>query len=173
MTSTPSNDAPEYKPFSERVHNIQSRIRGLVKDTDGFNYKYQTLEGLMKVLKPELDKENMVWLASTNIAQDDTGEMKETREGLIVFKMTVGLLDIPTGKSLASAVIPIICTTPQKIGSQITYFKRYGLMTLLGLTFDPDNDASDMTSGYAERKRPKPTAGQLGNLAREEESEQW
>lgn len=173
MTSIPTNDAPEYKPFSERAHNIQSRVKGLIKDTDGFNYKYQTLDDLLAILRPELEKENMVWCASTALVLDEHGEMKETSEGFVVFKLTVGLLDIPTGRSLASAVVPIICTTPQKIGGQITYLKRYSLMSLLGLTFDVDTDASDMRNGY-----PKPDGGILGNLSKnisskDEEMEEW
>ena len=44
--------------------------------------------------------------------------------------------------------------TPQEVGSQITYFKRYALSALLGLSTEDDDDGAAASTRHSEQRDP-------------------
>ena len=65
--------------------------------------------------------------------------------------MTTKLIDVETGESIESSFKIEYNSNPQKVGSEITYYRRYLLSSLLGL------QAEDDDGNKASTKKPTPT----------------
>lgn len=85
----------------------------------------------------------------------------------------------PTGDTLDTGVTLPVTDDPQKLGSAITYIRRYGIVTLLGLVTEEDDDAgaASNTGTHEPRTRkadkpkkadapaePTPATGTDGNV---------
>ena len=75
--------------------------------------------------------------------------------------MTTKLIDVETGESIESSFKIEYNSNPQKVGSEITYYRRYLLSSLLGLQAEDDdgNKASQRTP-----TAPKPQEKTLPKL---------
>jgi hypothetical protein len=96
-----------------------------------FRKKYADLAGILDVVEPALAEQGLLLLQPV--------------EGGHVHTIIV---DTETGDTVVSAMaIPDSITDPQKLGSCITYFRRYTLTSLLGLKVEDDdgNGASKPT----------------------------
>ena len=69
------------------------------------------------------------------------------------------LIDLDGGSVESSMQLPSI-QDPQKIGSAITYYRRYTLQSLLGL--QAEDDDANATVGY--KYKPNPVKSNLDNL---------
>ena len=77
-------------------------------------------------------------------------------------EMTTKLIDVETGESIESRFKIEYNPNPQKVGSEITYYRRYLLSSLLGLQAEDDdgNKASNKPTPQ-DKPQPKPQPKQL------------
>jgi len=106
-------------------------------------YKYADLKQIVRIINPLLKKNGLVTTQFvdgnalvTMVIHIETQQFIESRMDLISGVQLKGMNDF------------------QIYGSQLTYFRRYGLAQLLGLITDADNDAS----GDQNRTVPAPAA---------------
>lgn len=119
---------------------------GLDGDNPHFKSKFATLGNVTKEVLPKL---NAVGLSYTVGSFVDNG----------VLILDAHLLH-ESGES-RSMQFPITATDPQKVGSAVTYYRRYALAALTGVVADVDDDgntASQKTVGEQRAERPTPPA---------------
>ena len=119
----------------------QKKIKPVKKDGTNpyFNSRYATLSAVFDNVKEVLNE------AGFSILQPVMGDKVKTR------------LLFTDGTTIEDEGTPIVCKVdndPQAQGSAITYARRYGLMSLLGLPAD-DDDAESAT-GRGENVTPGP-----------------
>jgi len=134
--------------MTEKMTNInqafleaQKKIKPVKKDGTNpyFNSRYATLSAVFDNVKEVLNE------AGFSILQPVMGDKVKTR------------LLFTDGTTIEDEGTPIVCKVdndPQAQGSAITYARRYGLMSLLGLPAD-DDDAESAT-GRGENVTPGP-----------------
>ena len=108
----------------------QSEFLPVRKDTKGHNYKYATLEGLLDVIRPILNKNGLTVSQYTNEKnilhtrlRHISGQWFESRY------------------SLPDTLVDSKRTADQAIGSQLTYMRRYQMLALLGV--QPEGEDKD------------------------------
>jgi ERF superfamily len=100
------------------------RIR---KSRAGQHSKYADLPSVTAALRPALVKLGLLW---TTIPTVDL-------QGQFVLRWS--LTHLPSGESM-SGDYPIRAEDPQRVGSEITYARRYALVTVTGVTPEGDDD---------------------------------
>lgn len=123
--------------MKDKLFKIKKEIGKMTKDkTNPFhNSKYFDINGLLDHVGPMLEKENILLL--------------QPLEGN---KVTTKLIDLEDGTEQTSSLeIPGGETNPQKIGSMITYFRRYTLASLLAI--QAEDDDANKASGYSSPKK--------------------
>ena len=71
--------------------------------------------------------------------------------------MTTKLIDVETGESIESSFKIEYNANPQKVGSEITYYRRYLLSSLLGLQAeDDDGNKASTKKPQAPKTKPLP-----------------
>lgn len=94
-----------------------------------FKSAYMTLDGIMEVLQPILEEKKL--LVYHQCIEHDTN---------VNYLHTV-VEDMDSDTKVESAVM-LQNLDAQKIGSQLTYFKRYNLGCLFNITVDEDDDGN-------------------------------
>jgi hypothetical protein len=110
----------------EKIARIQDKIGTLVKDTKAYNYKYVDLNQILEKLTPLLREEGLV--LTQPIADGSVWTLIneiDTKDGEI--------------NGLKSCIKLPDNLDPQKLGSAITYYRRYTLVSLLALTAEDDD----------------------------------
>ena len=116
----------------KQLFNFQKSIRTVDKNSQGYGYKYASLDNIVAKITPYLEENN---LGYTHIFEGDTiicvlfnteGEKIESK---------LNLSEDATIKMSAS----------QQQGSAITYARRYTLSAILGLVTDEDTDGATKT----------------------------
>lgn len=133
------------KNIMSAILAIQSQVPTLVKDKHGVHgSKYADLAQIMDKLGPLLTAQQLV------LMQGGNHELWETR-----------LCHI-SGEFVA-ITIPFAMQTnkPHEVGSGITYFRRYGIMALLGLVAEDDdgNAAQGITHTIQQQNYQAPASG--------------
>lgn len=108
----------------------------LVKNTTNpfFKSKYSDLNALLGVVEPELEKHGLLLL-------------QPVLEGHVVTM----IVDVETKETIESRIEIGTHHDPQKLGSAITYYRRYSLQSLLSL------QAEDDDGNGASKSKPNPT----------------
>jgi len=118
--------------INEKLFNLQQEIGTVSKDATNpfYKSKYFDINSLIKQLQPLLKKHRLLLL-------------QPIEEDMVVSK----LLCIDGGGGVVSGLKLPVITDPQKLGSCITYYRRYTLSSLLGLQSEDDdaNAASEVT----------------------------
>ena len=110
--------------LSQKLYNLQQEIGAISKDARNpfYKSKYFDINSLIKQLQPLL-KENRLLLT-----QPLLGNTVETKITCIDSEqVAVSILELPQ------------ISDPQKLGSCITYYRRYTLASLLGLQAEDDD----------------------------------
>lgn len=119
--------------LSQKLFNLQQEIGAISKDANNpfYKSKYFDINSLIKQLQPLFKKHKLL------LTQPIIGDTVETK---------ITCIDSET--SVISALQLPQITDPQKLGSCITYYRRYTLASLLGLQAEDDdgNAASGKTS---------------------------
>ena len=118
--------------INEKLFNLQQEIGTISKDASipFYKSKYFDINSLIKQLQPLLKKHRLLLL-------------QPIEEDMVVSKL---ICINGTGGVISGLKLPEI-SDPQKLGSCITYYRRYTLSSLLGLQSEDDdgNAASSKT----------------------------
>jgi len=120
----------------KRLLKVQQEIGTLSKNAKNpfFKSQYLDLTTIIQHVTPLLNAEGLV------LIQPLAGD-----------SVTTAILDSETGEVIASSSLTLApMTDPQKMGSQITYFRRYTLKSLLAIAEEDDD------GNRASRPTPKP-----------------
>jgi len=120
------------KELNEKLYELQQEIGVISKDTSNpfYKSKYFDVNSLIKQLQPLLKKNRLLLLQPI---EDNCVTSK-----IICIDSNLG--------TQSSIPLPDI-NDPQKLGSAITYYRRYTLASLLGL--QADDDDGNLASGKA------------------------
>jgi len=120
------------KELNEKLYDLQQEIGVISKDTSNpfYKSKYFDVNSLIKQLQPLLKKNRLLLLQPI---EDNCVTSK-----IICIDSNLG--------TQSSIPLPDI-NDPQKLGSAITYYRRYTLASLLGL--QADDDDGNLASGKA------------------------
>jgi len=124
-----------------KLFKIQEVVAGIGKDSENpfFKSKYFDINKLLQTVKPELHKQNLVLLQPLSNVNGQPSIKTE-------------IIDAETGEMITSETMLTVNPDPQKMGSAITYFRRYALQSLLALEAK-DDDAND-ASGKNDKTVP-------------------
>lgn len=113
----------------KKINKIQEKIGPLVKDTDGYNYKYPTLEQVQVKLAPLLKEHGLMLLQPVRFISYTNVLFTE-------------IWDIETSERVVASIELPKDADPQDMGSAITYYRRYLLVSLFNLQAEDDDGAS-------------------------------
>jgi hypothetical protein len=137
------------KTLAEALLAVQSELPTAIhKDAENphFKSKYVTLDGLLAVTRPALNKHGIVLMQWPERAED--GELV----------LTTRLTHAAAGESHETSMVLLPPKgDPQGQGSAITYARRYSLMAILGLAADDDDDGNAGSKGGGTRGGRVPT----------------
>ena len=105
-----------------------------------FRSKYMTLDGILSVAVPVLTANGMALVQGSEVvAKDDNDRpVSITVESRLIHE---------SGEWIASsATIPVSKPDAHGMGSAITYGRRYGIASILGIMADEDDDANAATN---------------------------
>lgn len=127
------------KEIITALHECKKEFVAIKKDSTNpfFNNQYLSLNQLLDVVEPILEKHKLFLLQPI-----DNGQVAST----------IYLLE--TEQSISSKVPLPAINDPQKIGSAITYYRRYSLVSLLGLKAEDDD--ANLASGNTPQKKQEP-----------------
>lgn len=122
----------------EKLYEIQGLNLTVVRDTKAYNYKYATLDQVWGVLQPELQKRNLVVYHAIRNKEVAT---------FVISK---------DGGEIEGSFFPLSeINDPQKLGSAITYGKRYNLVALFNIMTDDDDDGYSASQSAQKKQYPK------------------
>jgi hypothetical protein len=124
-----------------KLHAAKQKIGKVVKNSTNphFKNKYADINGLIETVEPILLEQGLLLL-------------QPIAEGII----STSIIDIESGQSVVSSMRLPDIQDPQKVGSAVTYYRRYTLQSLLSLQAEDD----DANSASATVKNTKPTITQ-------------
>jgi len=112
-----------------------------------FKSNYLSLNGLIDAVEPILEKHNLLLLQPIEDGKVVTMIVDvESKE------------DVSNRNSILSSMVLPNIQDPQKLGSAITYYRRYTLQSLLGLLAQ-DDDGNTATNQVKEERKPSFKAG--------------
>lgn len=119
----------------KNLAKVKSEVGKISKDSTNpfFKAKYFDINALLQHVEPIIQKNGLMLLQPLKIGQVST---------LIV--------DVESGESIESVIVLPELTDPQKLGSCITYYRRYTLQSLLGL--QAEDDDGNKASGNGAKK---------------------
>jgi ERF superfamily len=112
------------------------------KTNPHFKSKYACLDSILDAISDALAASGLLLIQPTEI-QNGTPVLKTI------------LIHAPTGDRFESILPLPVLTDPQKLGSALTYYRRYGICNLLAISPDEDDDGSKFTTPKTE-SQPKP-----------------
>lgn len=101
---------------------MQTELKNPLADTKAYNYKYATLPTILDQVKPILQKFGFVLIQYFNEGYLLTRLIYKNNE---CFKCSIKLAEFGTDA--------------QKLGSYITYMRRYSIITILGISAEDDD----------------------------------
>jgi hypothetical protein len=112
------------KELYKKLAAVKKEIGAISKDSTNpfFKSKYFDINGLLKHVEPLLDANGLLLL-------------QPITDGIVFSE----IIDVETGDKVKSSMTMQELTDPQKMGSMITYYRRYTLQSLLGLQAEDDD----------------------------------
>ena len=133
-----------FKALAEFQQEVPVIFKGTTAGSGNFAYQYTDLPAIFKVINPLLQKHGLGFTQIT--------EFKDGHDYLVTI-----LFHVESGQTMETRLrlMPDVELKGQNIfqsyGSQLTYFRRYGISQILGLVTDKDTDAVGETT----KKKPK------------------
>lgn len=128
---------PIQEAFCDALGSVQN------PELDGtnphFKSRFSTLKGVLSSVKSACDGAGIRYLQTVDV--DDDGLLLSSQ-----------VLDGTDHIELSRASFPYL-SDPQKLGSFITYMRRYVAMVDFGLVGDDDDDGNGASEGMAEQRR--------------------
>ena len=150
--------------MNKKMLEIQKRIGVITKDSKNpfYKSKYFDINKLLSEVKPILSELGIILLQPLSISGGMSTIktiLRDSESGEEISSETL----LPLGISKEQMAkqnnnIPYCSDDPQKMGSIITYYRRYSLQSLLGLEADDDdgNHGSGKTSSAPKHQGTKP-----------------
>ena len=112
------------KELYKKLAAVKKEIGTISKDSTNpfFKSKYFDINGLLKHVEPLLDEKGLLLL-------------QPIIDGLVCSQ----IIDVESGDKVESSMKMSELSDPQKMGSMITYYRRYTLQSLLGLQAEDDD----------------------------------
>jgi len=122
-----------------KLNEVKKEIGAISKDSTNpfFKSKYFDINSLLKHVEPLLQKNGLLLL-----------------QPIIKGEVFSEILDIETFESVQSSIPLPQMDDPQKLGSAVTYYRRYTLQSLLGL--QAEDDDANSASQSVKQKSTKP-----------------
>lgn len=110
--------------FLKKIQSLKNEVGKIIKNSENPYYKskYTDINSLLEQIEPILEKKDLILL-------------QPIRDNIVFSEIT----DLKTGHSISSSLTLPEITDPQKIGSAITYYRRYTLTSLLALQSEDDD----------------------------------
>jgi hypothetical protein len=128
---------------NERIDSLMGSLTNpkFNKKNTHFGNKYADLEGILEQVKPVLSDHSF-----------------RLYQGMKEDKWITALVDVKDGNIPLSVSIPFIPEkqSPQAVGSALTYYRRYGVLLLLNLVGEEDDDA-EKAEGRGKKTTKKTT----------------
>lgn len=118
----------ENSTIYKKLLNIQGLSIQKDEENPYYHTKYASLSAIVATLTPILKQSNILVTHKTDKKQ-----------------LITAVIDVESGESINSIIDIPELTDPQKIGSFITYAKRYNLSELFNLITDEDDDANSVS----------------------------
>lgn len=136
------------KEILSKLSLVKKEIGTLSKNASNpfFKSKYLDLGEILTNLEPLLETHKMLLLQPIS---EDT--------------VCTQIHDLESGQCVTSCIKLPTLTDPQKIGSAITYYRRYSLQSLLALQTD-DDDGNKASQKEVEKEQPKDTTAEISKL---------
>ena len=125
------------KELLKALANVKKEVGKLSKTETNpfFKSKYFDINSLIQQIEPLLEKNNLLLLQPI-----ENNKVKSV------------IYEVESGTSVSSEIELPNLTDPQKLGSAITYYRRYTLQSLLGL--QAEDDDGNKASGPVKAQRP-------------------
>lgn len=136
--------------FVAALGSLSDVAKGKTADAGGYRYSYADLASVLADVRPVLAAHNLA------VSQDVATEPLDTGNGVAVLVTTVILHS--GGGTHRSPVLRLTSPPdPQRIGSALTYARRYSLMATLGISStDDDDDAAGARPAPSSSQQPAP-----------------
>lgn len=134
------------KEIYKKLFKVQQEIKPIVKDSENpyFNSFYFDINKVIEVIKPILNNAGLMVLQPVVVLD---GKMN----------LKTIIVDVESGEQIESFCLLPENVEPQKMGSAITYYRRYSLQSLLFLQEeDDDANATKPTANKSYAPRPIP-----------------
>lgn len=128
-------------------------IRSIAKSKQAYGYKYATLDSLIDMLREVLPKHGL-WFTQipTRSEEESVLTTRVFHESGEWFEESILMTDTELqGKA----------NDTQKLGASITYFRRYVLSSIFGVSADEDVDGNLASKERPQQARPQPTAQKI------------
>jgi hypothetical protein len=144
--------------IAQKLFKLQGEVGAISKESTNpfFKSKYFDINGLISHLQPLLQKEKLLLL-----------------QPIVDGCQQSILIDIDSGEKVVSEMKLPELSDPQKLGSCVTYYRRYTLQSLLGLQAEdddgnkastPKDDKKWLNKGTPEFEKAKVFIADGGNL---------
>ena len=132
-----------------KLSEVKKEIGAISKDSTNpfFKSKYFDINSLLKHVEPLLQKNGLLLL-----------------QPIIKGEVFSEILDVESGESVTSSIPLPQMDDPQKLGSAITYYRRYTLQSLLGLQAE-DDDANSASQATKSQKQWVNNGDKIWNAA--------
>lgn len=134
---------PKVYKYMKKLLQFQQKVSAIKRDAQNpfFKSKYFDINTLLAEVKPILSELGLVLLQPISFWENKQVVSSE-------------IFDAETGTRIASSsvVLPDI-SDPQKLGSAITYFRRYSLQSLLSLEAEDDDGNATQNAPQAPKTR--------------------
>ena len=126
----------------QKIIKVQEEVGTISKDSENpfFKSKFFDINKLVEVVKPVLSKNGLVLLQP----------IKDGKQYSII-------VDSETTASVESELLLPNISDPQKLGSAVTYYRRYTLQSLLGLQAEDDDANASTKEVNKPKEKPKAT----------------
>lgn len=126
--------------INQKLYELKKEIGAISKEETNpyFKSKYFDINGLIKHLDPLLDKHKLILL-------------QPILNGAVITEIR----DLESEDCITSSLVLPTFDDPQKLGSCITYYRRYTLQSLLGLQAE-DDDANKASTPTPKSKENEP-----------------
>ena len=139
----------------KNLFEAKKEIGKITKDSKNpfFKSNYLSLNGLIDAVDDVLNKHNLILL-----------------QPILDSNVVTKIVDIESNEEIISAIQLPSISDPQKLGSAITYYRRYTLQSLLGLQAE-DDDGNSATKQVIEERKPALTDEQFNKTLLAEKSQ--
>lgn len=142
------------KTIYAKLSEFRAKVGKVAKDgsNPAFRSKYATLPGILDAIEVPLAECGLTFVQTLNATEDGS------------VSLTTGIHALESngsGSLFCTSVMRPADSKPQTYGSCITYARRYGLVTVLGLNVDDDDDGNAAsgvkpTAAYTAAPKAKP-----------------